>query len=57
MDGSGVIVRLEGTVDAESYIDTIRFHLRREFPGLYDNTLTYQHDNAPIPRLEGLLLG
>ncbi len=48
MDGSGVIVRLEGTVDAESYIDTIRYRLRREFPGLYDNTLIYQHDNAPI---------
>ena len=42
------VVRLEGNVNAEGYLNTFRQRLRRFYPDLYGGHLIFQHDNAPI---------
>ena len=48
IDGCGPLVRAEGNIDAEGYIDIFRYRLRRFYPELYGGELIFQHDNAPI---------
>lgn len=44
--GPGPLIRVEGTIGGDEYLDLFRFRLRRYYPGLYDRSLIFQDDNA-----------
>ena len=44
--GVGPLVRVEGTLDSQSYLHIIRYRLKKYYPGLFDGNLTWQEDNA-----------
>ena len=44
--GPGPLVRVQGTIGGNEYLDIFRFRLRRYYPGLYDGSLIFQDDNA-----------
>ena len=48
INGGGPLVRAEGKIDAEGYLDLFRYRLRRFYPDLYGGELIFQQDNAPI---------
>jgi len=48
--GTGPLVRVDGTLKGDSYLDLFRYRLRRYYPGLYDGSLIFQQDNAPPHR-------
>lgn len=48
INGVGPLVRIEGNIDAEGYLDLFRYRLRRNYPGLYEGELVFQQDNAPV---------
>ena len=42
----GPLVRVQGKIDGQGYLDLFRYRLRRTYPGLYNNNLIFQDDNA-----------
>jgi hypothetical protein len=46
--GVGPLVRVESTLNAIGYLDLFRYRLKRWYPGLYNDTLYFQQDNAPV---------
>jgi len=44
--GVGPLVRMEGTVDSDEYLNAFRHRLWRWYPGLYNQTQIFQDDNA-----------
>ena len=47
IDGGGPLVRLEGNITAQDYLNTFNHRLRRFYPELYEGHFVFQHDNAP----------
>jgi len=44
--GVGPLVKVEGTIDGEEYLNLFRYRLWRWYPGLYDQSMLFQDDNA-----------
>jgi len=44
--GVGPLVRMEGNVDADEYLNAFRYRLWRWYPGLYNQSMIFQDDNA-----------
>ncbi len=44
--GPGPLVRIQGKLDGEEYLNLFRYRLWRYYPGLYDGSQIFQDDNA-----------
>lgn len=49
-DGVGPLVRITGSVNGQSYLQTLRYRLKRGYPDLFGGPLIFQQDNAPAHR-------
>lgn len=54
-EGIGPLVRIGGTLNAETYLGILRYRLGRYFPGLINGTQYFQQDNASCHKADIVL--